>query len=83
MKIISNEKFSDRIYDIVVGGSMYAYITHYFWIVVVVNKVVLPYKLDFTAGVFTTFFGTEVCILAFHFFTEFVESKLKANKKNK
>jgi hypothetical protein len=81
VKTCSNSKFNDRVYDIFVGGSMYAYIMHYLWIVTVVNMVVLPYKLDFTAGVFITFAGTELCILFFHFFIEFVESKVKSSKK--
>ena len=82
-KIIANEKFNDRIYDIFVGGSMYAYIAHYFWIVVTVNMLVLPYKMDFTAGVFTTFVGTEVLILVFHLFIEFVLSKFKKKSDSK
>jgi hypothetical protein len=76
MKLISNDIFNKRIYDIVVGGSMYAYIMHYLWIVIMVNYFVLPYKLDFSAAVVVTFVGTEICILAFHFFLEFVLSKL-------
>jgi hypothetical protein len=71
-KIISNEKFDDRVYQIYVGGSMQAYITHYLWIVLVVKMVVLPYKMDFSAGVLTTFIGTEISILAFNFFIEFL-----------
>ena len=82
-KVIANEKFNDRLYDIVVNGSMQAYIVHYFWIVVVVNLVVLPYKMDFTAGVFTTFVGGEILILLFHFFIEFVMSMIKKKKNNK
>lgn len=81
MKTISNEKFNEKVYDAMVGGSMTAYITHYFWIVVVVNKVVLPYHMDFTEGVFVTFIGTELCILGFHFFLEFVAAKMKSRSK--
>ena len=81
MKLISNEKFNNKIYDVVVGGSMTAYITHYFWIVVCVNKIVLANKLDFTAGVFVTYVGTEICILLFHFFLEFITSLIKKKKK--
>jgi hypothetical protein len=70
MKVISNDIFNKRIYDIVVGGSMYAYILHYLWIVIVVNYCVVPFKLHYSKAVFVTFAGTEVCIVLFHLFME-------------
>jgi len=70
MKVISNEVFNKRVYDIVVGGSMYAYILHYLWIVIVVNNCVLPFNLHYPKAVLVTYIGTEICILLFHLFME-------------
>ena len=35
MKTMSNEKYNETIYNTVVGGSMWAYLSHYLWICVV------------------------------------------------
>ena len=82
MKIICNDVFNQRVYDIVVGGSMYAYIMHYLWIVIMCNRFVLPYELDQVNAAMVCFFGTEFCILLFHLFLEFVMSKLKKKKQS-
>lgn len=48
---ILNHKFNETAYNVFVAGSMWAYLTHYFWIIVCVTYVVRPYKLDFAQAV--------------------------------
>lgn len=83
MKYISNEIFNKRVYDIVVGGSMYAYLLHYLWIVIMVNNFVKPYDLEFFPAVVVTYIGTEIQILLFHLFTEFLQGKMAKKKAHK
>jgi hypothetical protein len=80
MKTISNDVFDRAVYDVVVGGSMLAYIIHYLWIVIIVNLFVLPYQLDFSAGVIVTYFGTELGIILTHFALKFITNRLKKKK---
>jgi len=80
LKLISNEKFNKSVYDYVVGGSMIAYVMHYLWIVIVVNKFVRPYKMDWQAGFTTAFIGTEICIFLFHYFVVFVQKFMGKGK---
>ena len=63
MKTVSNEKFNTNVYNIIVGGSMWAYLSHYLWIVIVVYYVVRPYKLDFSVAAPVTWMGTEVLVV--------------------
>lgn len=63
-KKIYNHKFNDRVYDLFVAGSMWAYLTHYFWIIICVRYVINPYKLDFSQAVPLTLLLAEILIFA-------------------
>jgi len=57
-----NEEFSGIIYRFVTGVSLYAYLSHYFYIVVIVVVLVRPYKIGFIPAFFLVFFGTLLLI---------------------
>jgi hypothetical protein len=45
MKEVANEKFPG--YDLIVGSSMWAYISHYFFVVLAANYFVRPLQLTY------------------------------------
>jgi len=63
MKTIANEKFNETIYNTVVGGSMWAYLSHYLWIAVLAQAFVRPLKLDFWPAAPLLLVGTEILII--------------------
>ena len=63
MKEISNEKYNDFIYDLIVGSSMWAYISHYVFIVLSANYFVRVFGLGYHQAVLANFVWTQVGIL--------------------
>ena len=47
MHYICNKKFNDEFYRIVNGSSMYAYLSHYLWIILVAVLIIRPYQIPF------------------------------------
>lgn len=47
MHYIANAKFHDEVYRVVNGSSMYAYLSHYFFIIVFAVTIIRPYKITF------------------------------------
>jgi hypothetical protein len=43
MAEIANEKFNDTVYNFVSGASLYAYVSHYFFIVIIAVGIIRPY----------------------------------------
>jgi hypothetical protein len=62
-----NHKFNDKLYDVIIGCSMWAYISHYFFIVLVSLYIVRVFKLSYHQAIFANLFLTEVAILASYF----------------
>ena len=63
MAHISNDKFNDTIYKYVTGSSMYAYLSHYFFILLISVMIVRPYKITFIPALFLMFFGCQLMIM--------------------
>ena len=63
MKEISNEKFNETFYNLVVGSSMWAYISHYLFIVLSGNYVIRPLGLTYPQGVIVDLVLTELAIM--------------------
>jgi len=63
MKEISNEKFNEAIYDLASGSSMWAYISHYFFIVLSGKYKIRPFNLTYPQGVIANLIFTEIAIL--------------------
>lgn len=64
MAHISNEKFNATFYKYFTGSALYAYVSHYFFILVIGVFIVRPYKISFIGAFFLMFFGTFLCIYA-------------------
>merc|ERR1712046_332698 len=47
MQYIANKKFNDTAYKLLTGSSLYAYLSHYFYIIVIAVGIVRPYKITF------------------------------------
>jgi len=50
MQHIANSKFNKWVYKFFVGNSLYAYLSHYFWIILIAVGIIRPYKMDFLPG---------------------------------
>jgi hypothetical protein len=62
MAWIANDKFNDTIFNYVVGSSMFAYLSHYFYILLISVLVVRPYKMKFVPACALMFFGCQLMI---------------------
>jgi len=47
MHYIANKKFSEGSYAILTGCALYAYVSHYFYIILVAVAIIRPFKLEF------------------------------------
>lgn len=43
----ANKKFNEYAYDILTGSSLYAYVSHYFYVVLIAVMIIRPYKIGF------------------------------------
>lgn len=52
MAHIANKKFSEGGYTILTGCALYAYVSHYFYIILVAVAIIRPFKLEFIPALF-------------------------------
>lgn len=64
MALVGNDKFNDTAYNLICGSSLYAYVSHYFFILILSVMIIRPYKIDFIPAFFIMLFGTEFLIFA-------------------
>jgi len=64
MPLVGNDKFNETAYNLICGSSLYAYVSHYFFIVMIAVTIIRPYKIDFIPAFFIMLFGTEFLIFA-------------------
>ena len=50
MERVGNSKFNALVYKFFVGNSLYAYLSHYFWIILIAVGIIRPYKMEFLPG---------------------------------
>jgi hypothetical protein len=50
MHAIANKKFNETGYRLLTGSALYAYVSHYFYIILVAVLIIRPYKLTFIQG---------------------------------
>lgn len=62
MQKVGNDKFNDTVYNYVCGSSLYAYLSHYFFILIISVMIVRPYKMEFIPALFLMIFGTNFLI---------------------
>jgi len=63
MQSIANKKFNDTAYNLLAGGSLYAYLSHYFFIIMIAVLVIRPYKITFVPALILEILLTNMCIL--------------------
>lgn len=63
MREHANERYSEWAYQLIVGSSMWAYISHYFFVVLSSNYIVRPLQLSYYSAVLTNLLFTWACIL--------------------
>ena len=72
MQYIANKKFNDTAYKLLTGSSLYAYLSHYFYIIVIAVGIVRPYKITFLPALFLNIFLTNGVILLSYIFFVFI-----------
>lgn len=70
----SNAKFNDYLYDLIVGSSMWAYISHYVFIVLSANYIVRPLGLTYVQALISNVLFAEVMVLITYFLIEKIYS---------
>lgn len=58
LSVVANEKFSEKWYNLIVGSSMYVYVSHYFWLMVVMRASVIHTNFTFVGNVCFVFVFT-------------------------
>lgn len=64
MQHIANKKFNDTAYRFIAGSALYAYVSHYLFIVLWAVFIIRPYQLTFIPALFLDFFLTDTVIFA-------------------
>jgi len=64
MHLVGNKQFNKTTYDLVCGSSLYAYVSHYFFILIISVMIIRPYKIGFVPAFFIMLLGTEFLIFA-------------------
>jgi hypothetical protein len=72
MQAIANKKFNDTAYKYIAGSALYAYVSHYFFIVLWAVFIIRPYQITFIPALFIDFFLTDAVIFASYIFFVFV-----------
>lgn len=80
MKECANQKFNDYAYSVIVESSMWAYISHYFFIVVSANYIVRPWQLSYYPAVFTNMVFTWICVFSSNALLDRLMGSTKANQ---
>jgi hypothetical protein len=83
MAKVGNDKFNDTVYKYVCGSSLYAYVSHYFFILILSVGIIRPYKLNFIPAFFVMMFGTEFLIFATYIPLNFIYELIVPDKPTK
>lgn len=71
MHYAANKKFNEYGYKLLAGSSLYAYLSHYFFIIVINVGIVRPYKLDFLPALAINLILTNAIILVSYMILNF------------
>ena len=58
MEHAANRQFNPMIYHVVCDSALWTYVSHYFWIMVLVTSITRPLELGQPSALFVLFFGT-------------------------
>lgn len=87
MHYAANQKFNETGYKLLAGSSLYAYLSHYFFIILISTFVIRPYKIEFVPALVVNVLLTNAIILIsyliLNFFYELVVPPKSAEQKAK
>lgn len=83
MAKVGNDKFNDTAYNLLCGSSLYAYVSHYFFILIISVGIIRPYKIGFIPAFFIMMFGTEFLIFATYIPLNFIYELIVPPKQTK
>jgi len=87
MHYAANKKFNETGYKLLAGSSLYAYLSHYFFIIIIAVGIVRPYKIEFIPALFIVFTLTNAIIflsyLILNFFYELAFPPKSTEQKKK
>jgi hypothetical protein len=63
MQHVANKKFNDYAYRVLTGSSLYAYLSHYFFILVIAVTIIRPLGIPFVPALFIEFILVNVVVL--------------------
>ena len=78
---IANKKFNERAYNLLAGSSLYAYLSHYFFIILIAVMVIRPNKISFYPALAIEIVLTNGLILATYLILEFIYDLIVPPKK--
>lgn len=80
LSVVANSKFSDKWYDLIVGSSMYVYVSHYFWLAIISRAVLYFADFGFAGNVAFAFVFTQLLLLLSHLSIEKLASLCSKKK---
>jgi hypothetical protein len=63
MHYVANRRFNETIYYYMAGSSLFAYLSHYFFIIVIAVMIIRPYKITFIPALVIEYFLTNTVVL--------------------
>ena len=63
MQAFTNKKFNESAYNLLAGSSLYAYVSHYSFIIMIAVLIIRPYKISFIPALFLEIILCNVVIL--------------------
>ena len=63
MQYIANKKFNDNVYKYAAGSALYAYVSHYFFIILWAVFIIRPYQITFIPALLIMYFLTDAVII--------------------
>jgi amino acid permease len=76
MAAYADKQYNPTVYKFLAGSSLYAYLSHYFFIIMVAVLVIRPYQISIIPAIFVSYFLTNAVILVsyviLNFFYELV-----------
>jgi len=79
---ICNTKFDPKVYKFVNGQSMWGYLSHYFWLIIICLVFVRPFKLSLGWAITILIVGTQSCIIGSYLLIESISKICRPNKRD-
>lgn len=72
MHYAANKKFNETGYKLLAGSSLYAYLSHYFFIICISVGIIRPYKLEFLPALLINIVLTNAMIIVSYLILNFI-----------